>query len=194
MKKLILSSVFALSMLGNTVSAQSEPFLGQIAFVAFNFVPQGWAACDGQTLSINQNAALFSLLGTQYGGNGQTTFNLPDMRGRSVKSDGTGPGLSPYIVGQSGGVEKVSLAVSQMPTHNHQINAVEADGNQSNPKGNLPANTKALDQEYSDQTGKTTMSSSMVSATGGGLPHENLSPYLTLKCIIALQGIYPSRD
>jgi microcystin-dependent protein len=196
MKKLLLLTVFALS-LGNTeVKAQAtQPILGQIAFVAFNFAPPGWAECNGQLISISQNTALFSLLGTQYGGNGQTTFALPDMRGRVVVHAGQGPGLSPYMQGDTGGLESVTLLVSQMPAHSHGIRAVLADGNSSVATGNLPANTKTLDPEYSSSnpSGDTTMSPGMVTASGGSQPHENRPPFLTLKCIIATAGVFPSR-
>jgi len=195
MKKLLFLAVFGLSMTTNTANAQgAEPFLGQIAFVPYNFVPRGWAACDGALLSISQNSALFSLLGTTYGGNGQINFALPDMRGRSLVDDGQGPGLGTYDTGQTGGQETVTLATTQIPAHNHLINAVTADGNESSPTGNVPANTKTLDKEYSSATPNTIMKTTMVGNTGGNQPHENRSPYLVLKCIIALQGIYPSRD
>lgn len=195
MKKLLFLAVFGLSMTTNTANAQgAEPFLGQIAFVPYNFVPRGWAACDGALLSISQNSALFSLLGTTYGGNGQINFALPDMRGRSLVDDGQGPGLGTYDTGQTGGQETVTLTTTQIPAHNHLINAVTADGNESSPTGNVPANTKTLDKEYSSATPNTIMKTTMVGNTGGNQPHENRSPYLVLKCIIALQGIYPSRD
>lgn len=194
MKKLLLLAVIGLSMATTTTKGQgTEPFLGQIAFVGFNYAPNGWAECNGQLLSIAQNSALFSLLGTQYGGNGQTTFALPDMRGRMVIHAGQGPGLSGYSQGETGGQENVTLTIPQIPAHIHGILAVTDDGNQSSPTNNLPANTKALDKEYSSLTGNTAMKSSMVSPTGGNQPHENRSPFLTMKCIIALQGIYPSR-
>lgn len=193
MKKITFLAIFGLAMFTNDVKAQIEPFLGQISFVAFNFAPQGWAECNGQILPINNNQALFSLLGTQYGGNGQTTFALPDMRGRTVINAGQSPGLSSYNQGQTGGQESVTLNSAQMPQHRHEITAVTADGNQSSPTGNLPANTKTLDKEYSDQSSNTTMKSGMVAAAGGGQAHENRSPYLVLKCIIATQGVYPSR-
>nr|WP_317132184.1 tail fiber protein [Chryseobacterium sp. SNU WT5] len=186
-------AIFGLALFTNDIKAQSDPILGQIAFVAFNFAPRGWEECKGQTMSIAQNTALFALLGTTYGGDGMTTFKLPDMQGRSFIGDGQGVGLTPYIQGQMGGQESVTLLSSQMPMHSHGITAVKADGNQSTPNGNLPANTKVLDKEYSDATADTTMKSTMVSPTGGNQPHENRSPYLTMKCIIATQGIFPSR-
>lgn len=191
MKKFIIAAALFLSV--SNLKAQAEPYLGQIAFVAFNFAPKGWADCDGQLLSIAQNTALFSLLGTTYGGNGQTTFALPDMRGRVLIDDGQGPGLSIYSSGQKGGAETHTLTLSEMPVHNHMINAVTAEGNQNIPTAALPANTKVLDKEYSDATPDTQMASNMLSQAGGSQPHNNMQPFLTLKCIIALQGIYPSR-
>lgn len=195
MKKLVLLAVFGLSMTTNTSKAQgSDPFLGQIAFVPYNFAPRGWADCDGQILSIAQNTALFSLLGTTYGGNGQTTFALPDMRGRSLVDDGQGPGLQSYNLGEMAGQENVTLNITQIPSHNHVIQAVTEEGNESSPTGNVPANTKTLDKEYSSSTPNTFMKNTIVGNTGGSQPHENRSPYLVMKCIIALQGIYPSRN
>lgn len=173
----------------------SEPFLGQIAFVPYNFAPNGWAECNGQTMSIAQNQALFSLLGTTYGGDGITTFALPDMRGRVLVHNGQAPGgPTNYTIGQTGGVESVTLTVAQMPAHNHTVNAVTAEGNQNIPTGSLPANTKILDKEYSDTTTDTTMKSTMLNNTGGNQAHENRQPFLTLKCIIALNGIFPSHN
>lgn len=195
MKKLLLLAVFGLSMTPNTAKAQgSDPFLGQIAFVPYNFVPRNWAACDGQLLPIAQYSALFSLLGTTYGGNGQTNFALPDMRGRSLVDDGQGPGLQIYDIGEKAGQESVTLTTNEMPAHNHILTAVTTEGNESSPTGNVPANTKTLDKEYSSATQNTTMKNTMVANAGGNQPHENRSPYLVMKCIIALQGIYPSRD
>lgn len=194
MKKQILLSIFGATMLSATMNAQGQdPFLGQIAFVGFNFAPVGWAECNGQLLPIAQNTALFSLLGTQYGGNGTTNFALPDMRGRVVVHSGQGPQLSIYNQGQTGGVESVTLTQGEMPTHTHLVNAVTVEGNDASPTGNLPANTKTLDKEYSTAVANTTMKSTMLNPTGGSLPHENRPPYLALKCIIALQGIFPSR-
>lgn len=178
-----------------TLKAQaSEPFLGQIAFVPYNFVPKNWAACNGQLLSISQNQALFSLLGTQYGGNGTTNFALPDMRGRMLVHEGQAPGgPTTYTMGQTGGAESVTLLVTQMPAHSHTVNAVTAEGNQNTPTNTLPADTKTLDKEYSDANANTTMKSTMLNPAGGNQPHENRPPFLTLKCIISLQGVFPSQ-
>ncbi|SIP99938.1 Microcystin-dependent protein [Chryseobacterium sp. RU37D] len=187
---LMVSHIFALSLKAQA----SEPFLGQIAFVPYNFVPKNWAACNGQLLSIAQNQALFSLLGTTYGGNGTTTFALPDMRGRVLVHEGQAPGgPTNYTMGQTGGTESVTLLVTQIPAHSHTVNAVTSEGNQNSPTSNLPADTKTLDKEYSDASANTTMKQTMVNPTGGSQPHENRPPFVTLKCIISLTGVYPSQ-
>lgn len=188
---LLISSAFTPSLKAQA----SEPFLGQIAFVPYNFVPKNWASCDGQLLSIAQNTALFSLLGTTYGGNGTTTFALPDMRGRVLVHNGQAPGgPTTYTMGQTGGTESVTLLITQMPAHSHTVNAVTAEGNQNSPTNSLPADTKILDKEYSDATANTTMKSTMVNNTGGSQPHENRPPFITLKCIISLVGVFPSQN
>ncbi|UHO38669.1 phage tail protein [Chryseobacterium capnotolerans] len=197
MKNLLYAStLFMISVFSPILKAQaSEPFVGQIAFVAFNFAPKNWAECNGQLMSIAQNQALFSLLGTTYGGDGITTFALPDMRGRVLVHNGQAPGgPTTYTMGQNGGAESVTLTVTQMPAHNHTVNAVTTDGNQNLPTGNLPANTKVLDKEYSDAATNTTMKSTMLNNTGGNQAHENRPPFITLKCIIALYGVYPSQN
>ncbi|PWN58869.1 phage tail protein [Chryseobacterium viscerum] len=188
---LLISSAFTPSLKAQA----SEPFLGQIAFVPYNFVPKNWASCDGQLLSIAQNTALFSLLGTTYGGNGTTTFALPDMRGRVLVHNGQAPGgPTTYTMGQTGGAESVTLLVTQIPAHSHTVNAVTAEGNQNSPTNSLPADTKLLDKEYSDATANTTMKSTMVNNTGGNQAHENRPPFITLKCIISLVGVFPSQN
>lgn len=195
MKNLIFACTLLISSaLTSTLKAQaSEPFLGQIAFVPYTFVPKNWAECNGQLLSISQNQALFSLLGTTYGGDGISNFALPDMRGRTVVHNGQGQGLSSYTVGQKGGVESVTLTASQMPTHTHSLNATTTEGNQNSPTNSIPADTKTLDKEYSNAVPNTTMSTSAIGMAGGNQPHENRSPYLTLKCIISLVGVFPSQ-
>ncbi|RXM40640.1 phage tail protein [Chryseobacterium sp. CH21] len=188
---LLISSAFTSSLKAQA----SDPYLGQIAFVPYNFVPKNWASCDGQLLSIAQNQALFSLLGTTYGGNGTTTFALPDMRGRVLVHNGQAPGgPTTYTMGQTGGTESVTLLVTQMPAHSHTVNAVTAEGNQNSPTNSLPADTKVLDKEYSDAAANTTMKSTMVNNTGGSQPHENRPPFITLKCIISLVGVFPSQN
>lgn len=194
MKNFILACALLISCAFTpSIKAQgSDPFLGQIAFVPYTFVPNHWAECNGQLLPISQNQALFSLLGTTYGGNGTTNFALPDMRGRTVVHNGQSPGGSNYLIGQTGGVESVTLTTQQMPMHTHTLNATTTEGNQNLPTGSIPADTKILDKEYSNVVPNTTMNTAAIGVAGGNQPHENRPPFLTLKCIISLQGIFPS--
>lgn len=183
----------------------SEPFLSEIRLMSFAFAPRGWAQCNGQLLPINQNQALFSLLGTQYGGNGQTNFALPDLRGR-VPLGFADSGL----VGEKGGVEAVTLGVSHLPSHVHAIDASALTGtarcsnaaaNQRTPAGSVPAIEAAgVTATYSNSSPDANMRAGSVavgttsSATGGGQPHSNQQPYLALTYCIALQGVFPSQS
>ena len=171
----------------------AEPFLGQIIMFGGNFAPRGWAFCDGQLLQISQNSALFSLLGTMYGGDGRTTFGLPDLRGRSPIHAGTGPGLSPRSLGQKGGAETVVLNANQLPAHTHTLYANNGQPDESNPQDGFPA-TLTNDTEGYAESSNTTMNSNVVSSVGGGQSHNNMPPFQTVNFIIALQGIYPSRS
>jgi len=180
-----------------TASAGADPFLGEIALVPYNFEPRGWAFCDGQLLPIAQNTALFALLGTQFGGNGQTTFALPDLRGRvplHVGGSGPGPGLSAYSVGQTGGAENITLLASQMPSHNHIVNANSANGTSDNPNNAIMGKNASGVPQYSGALPNAAMAAGMIAAAGGNQPHSNLQPFLGLNYIIALQGIFPSRN
>jgi microcystin-dependent protein len=170
----------------------STAFLGEIMLVPYNFAPRGWAFCQGQILSIAQNTALFSLLGTTYGGNGQTTFALPDLRGRCAISSGQGPGLSPYTLGEVTGSESVTLITTQMPLHSHIVNAVDDDATSSLPDGHSLATITPAG--YASAMPNTTMDTRMIQGAGGNQPHQNLQPLLVLNYCIALQGIYPSRN
>lgn len=170
----------------------AEPFLGEICLYPYNFAPRGWAFCQGQILSIAQNTALFSLLGTTYGGNGQTTFALPDLRGRCAVSSGQGPGLSPYDLGEVTGTETVTLTQQQIPVHPHTVAAVDDDATTSIPSGNLLANIGA--KGYSNKPGNAQMSPTMIGGGGGNQPHSNIQPLLCLNYCIALEGIFPSRN
>jgi microcystin-dependent protein len=193
MKKFtFLALLLGTFLTGTKSNAQIDPYLGQIILVPYNFAPAGWARCDGQLLPIAQNTALFSLLGTQFGGNGTTTFALPDLRGRVPMGDGSGTGLTPTVVGQLKGTETNTLSTAQMPIHNHTVNAVTSEGNQNTPTGNLPADTKLLDKEYSNAATNTTMNATMIGNAGGSQPVNNMQPTITLMYIIATQGIYPS--
>jgi microcystin-dependent protein len=169
-----------------------NPFLGEIRIFSGNFAPRGWALCDGQLLSIQQYAALFSLLGTYYGGNGTSTFGLPDLRGRVTIHQGQGQGLSPYVVGQMAGGESVTLLQGQMPQHNHVVSA-NTGGNLATPANNYPGNEGTPIKIYS-AAGGTTMNPAVVGLTGGNQPHANIQPYLCVTFMIALVGIYPSRN
>lgn len=193
MKKTLLFS-FLLCIAVNFQSQAQDPYIGEIKMFAGNFAPQGWAKCEGQLLPIAQYTALFSLLGTTYGGDGQTTFGLPDLRGRVPIGPGNGPGLQPIAWGQKLGANTNTLTTSQMPQHSHTINAVATDGNQSTPQGNLPAGTKFLDPEYSDaSSGYIQMNSNMVNDAGQSQPVDNMQPSISVTFIIALYGIYPSQ-
>lgn len=165
----------------------AEPFLGEIRIVSFNFPPKGWALCNGQLLPINQNQALFALLGTMYGGNGQTTFALPNLRGRVPVH--VGPGLTQ---GQNVGAETHTLTLTELPAHSHSLGALKADASQRAPSGRLPA--FAAEEVYSREGNPTPMNAAAVSTAGGSQPHENRQPFLGLNFVIALQGIFPSRD
>jgi microcystin-dependent protein len=170
----------------------SEPFLGEIRTFGFTFAPQGWAMCNGQLLSISQNTALFSLLGTTYGGNGTITFALPDLRGRVGNHQGQGPGLMNYVQGEESGVESVTLTQQQMPQHNHGVQANASPATATRAGGAVLARTSA--DIYAAAPDGTAMNAAMIGQAGGSQPHSNLQPYLTLNFCIALQGIFPSRN
>ncbi|GEO10041.1 phage tail protein [Segetibacter aerophilus] len=176
----------------------AEPFIGQITLFAGTFAPRGWAFCQGQILSIAQNTALFSILGTTYGGNGQTTFALPDLRGRVPVGPGQGPGLSNYSLGQQSGSESVTLTVGNMPSHNHPLAASTSDGDASSPTNNYNAVTIDPSTLNSMNTYKTAANTNMnpaaIGQAGGNQPHQNMQPYTCINYIIALEGIFPSRN
>ena len=173
----------------------SEPCLGEVRIFAFNFAPRGWAFCDGQLLPIAQNTALFSLLGTIYGGDGRTTFALPDLRGRFAMHEGDGPGRTNRRLGASGGDETATLSVTQIPAHNHILRAQSGEGNQRSPGGHAlamePANVTA---PYSNVAPDASMVNTSIQNTGGGQAHSIMNPFLVLNFCIALQGLFPSRS
>jgi len=173
--------------------AQVEPFIGEIRWVGFNFAPTGWATCDGQILAISQNTALFSLLGTTYGGDGKTTFALPDLRGRVPLHSGQGPGLSQRTIGEKGGAETVTLTTSQLPAHTHQAVGTSNVATAVSPAAGVWA-TKTRTPLYGAAGSNANMAAGAIGPTGGNQPHENMPPFLGLTCIIALQGIFPSRN
>jgi microcystin-dependent protein len=166
----------------------SEPFLGQISIFSFNFPPKGWAFCNGQLLPINQNQALFSLLGTMYGGDGRTTFALPDLRGRVSMHMGAG-----HTQGESGGQESVTLTLAQMPQHSHPVMSNTGAGTATSPAGKFWWKDSGGNAVYST-VGGTTLNPNAIIAVGGGQPHPNVAPLLTVSYCIALVGIFPSRN
>ncbi|OON68235.1 phage tail protein [Hymenobacter sp. CRA2] len=180
-----------------------EAYIGSIVLFAGTFAPRGWAFCNGQQLSIAQNTALFSILGTTYGGNGQTTFGLPDLRGRVPVHSGMsqGPGLSPYQLGQMSGTENVTLTTAELPAHNHQLNVSKSAGSVSNPAGGFLAITNGTDVNGESVTvnayapnGDATAAPASIGLAGGNKPVNLVQPVLGLNYIICLQGLFPSRD
>jgi microcystin-dependent protein len=170
----------------------SEPFIGQIMIFAGNFAPRGWALCNGQVLAISQNTALFSILGTFYGGNGTSNFQLPNLQGTVPLHAGSGGG-STYVIGETGGVENVTLLTSTMPQHTHNLQASALEASATDPTNGLFA--VGHQAVFSDKTDQTAMlSASVVQPTGGGQPHPNMMPFLAITFVIALQGVFPSRS
>lgn len=182
----------------------SNPFLGEVRIFAGNFAPRAWAFCAGQLLPIDQNDALYALIGTTFGGDGQVTFGLPDLRGRSVIGQGTGPGLSSYVVGQMSGTENVTVSSNQMPQHNHTLNAWNIDATTATPGPSvglanpLDSHTGASSLFYLDTTAVSPTTPALAADTimpaGGNQPHDNMAPSLVLNYIIALEGVFPSRN
>lgn len=187
----------------------SDQYVGEIRLFPFNFAPLGWALCQGQILPISQNTALFSLIGTFYGGNGTSNFALPDLRGRVALSFGQGPGLSPRDQGEVGGEESMTLTTQTLPAHSHittpggTLRAASAGGNQRSPTGAVPAaESSGVTATYSGQTANSLMmaggvtfgGTAVATPQGSGMPHENRQPSLTLNFCIALQGVFPPRS
>ncbi len=173
----------------------SEPFIGQMIMVGFNFAPRGYAACDGALVSIAQNTTLFALLGTTFGGNGQTTFGLPDMRGRTPVHQGQGPGLTPRIMGEASGEEDHTLIISEMPMHNHVITAFDGEGDLPTPPNNTFAGSNQSGNNiFTNAAANTTMNPMSCGIAGGSQPHDNMQPYLVMNFCIATEGIFPPRS
>ncbi len=173
----------------------SESFIGEIRIFGFNFAPRNWAMCNGQLLPIQQNTALFSILGTTYGGNGTTNFALPNLQGRAPIHQGQGPGLTQRFLGEEGGTTNVTLSNTGLPMHTH-FSANTGAGNQSSPTNHSWAAAKALRQTVNlySSTSNATISPGSPSLAGGNQPHNNLSPYLVLNFCIGLFGVFPSRN
>lgn len=230
-----LSITAALALLATTpgsATAGMDPFVGEISYVAFNFAPEGWFQCDGQALPINQYAALFSLIGNTYGGDGVTNFKLPDMRGKVAVHQGQHPGGSMFPMGQSSGAENITLTVNNMPAHNHPataiststsavapgataastLKAVNSDADKKTAEGNSLANAKGLNTNYSASAPNVNMSAASIETTlsgvnvnttttttvtvgnaGSSQPFSIMQPYTTVNCIIAWQGVFPTR-
>ena len=165
----------------------SEPFLGEVRMVGFNFAPRGWAFCEGQILPINQNQSLYSLLGTTYGGDGRTSFALPDLRGRTPLHVGNG-----HRLGQRAGEEQHTLTAAEMPNHDHVVQASSDEGDKLVPTEAVLA--RSVNQIYHEPTNLTQLQSGSIANVGGGQPHQNMQPYLAVNFIIALQGLFPSRN
>lgn len=198
MKKLLATTILALGLGGALPATQAsaqEPFMAQMTYFAGNFAPRGWAFCDGQLLAISRYSALFSLLGTTYGGDGRTTFALPDLRGRTAIHRGQGPGLSRYTLGEKVGTETTTMTVPTMPSHMHtgQVKGTTSAANSPDVAGNALA---AAGSYAGRATLDATMAANSVQTnnTGGSLPINNMQPSLALNCIIALEGVYPSRS
>ncbi len=180
----------------------SDPFVAEIRIFPFNFAPKGWAFCDGQILPIAQNTALFSLLGTTYGGDGRSTFALPNLQGCTPLFFGQGAGLSPYDLGETGGLSAVTLVQTEMPSHRHAVNATTTKATTDDPTNNLLGEGQWSNQGatgvVNDYTQATTpqvqMSPAALGTAGGSLPHNNMMPYLTLNFCISLQGVFPARS
>jgi microcystin-dependent protein len=171
-----------------------DPFVAEIRIFPFNFAPKGWAFCDGQILPLSQNTALFSLLGTTYGGDGKSNFALPNMQGNAPMHPGQGPGLSLHDLGETGGSETVSLLESEIPSHSHALSASNSDGTDQAPAGEQLAGGVGGIALYGTPGALTALSGNALAPAGGDQPHNNMQPYLTLNFCIALQGVYPPRS
>ena len=170
-----------------------DPFVAEIRIFPFNFPPKGWAFCDGQLLPLSQNTALFSLLGTTYGGDGKSNFALPNMQGNVPMHPGQGPGLSLHDLGETGGSESVTLLESEIPSHSHQMRAATDPADLQDPSSARVLTRSAPGFAYIAGNPNTTLADQAIAPAGGDQPHNNMQPYLTLNFCIALQGVYPPR-
>ena len=169
-----------------------EPYVGEIRMFGGNFAPAGWMLCEGQTLPISENEVLFQLIGTTYGGDGQETFNLPNLASRVPIHFGTGPDGTTYQIGELAGTEQETLTVQQIPIHNHAFIGSSNNGTEANPAGNFLATSTSL-QPYVQETPNTAMAPSSITPSGGSQPHENTQPFLCINFIISLFGVFPSQ-
>ena len=173
----------------------SSPYVGEIRMFGGSFAPAGWAMCQGQLLPISENETLFNLIGTTYGGDGQQTFGLPDLQGRTPVHQGQGPGISQnYLIGEKGGVESVTLSTQQMPQHNHQMLASTNPGTQVNASGNIISSSLSIKFFIEDIPPDANLAAGVVGPVGGSQPHENTQPYLCISYIISLFGIFPTQN
>jgi len=170
-----------------------DPFVAEIRVFPFNFAPRGWAWCDGQLLPLSQNTALFSLLGTTYGGNGKSNFALPDLQGRAPMHPGQGPGLSLHDLGETGGAETVSLLESEIPSHSHALRASIDDADLQIPQPSMTLAKSSGQNAFSSTANLVNLAPEALPPTGGDQPHNNMQPYLTFYFCIALQGVFPPR-
>ena len=170
-----------------------EPYVGEIRMFAGNFAPNGWMFCEGQTLPISENEVLFQLIGTTYGGDGESTFNLPNLASRIPIHQGTGPSGTTYQIGEKAGTEQETLTVQQLPSHTHPLTASTADGTTPNPQGNILAQTPAGIFPYFEDAPTANMSLNSITPAGGNQPHENTQPFLCINFIISLFGVFPSQ-
>jgi microcystin-dependent protein len=170
----------------------SDPFIGEIRMFGGSFEPVGWAFCDGRLLAISENDALFNLIGTTYGGDGQTTFALPDLRGRAPLHQGQSSGTQNYVIGEIGGVEVVTLTTQQIPVHNHSFVATTAAATATSPNGNIMATSPTIESYVLDVAGPQ-LAANAITGVGGSQPHENMMPFLCINYIISLFGVFPSQ-
>jgi microcystin-dependent protein len=170
----------------------SSPYIGEIRMFGGNFAPAGWAFCDGSLIAISENDALFALIGTTYGGDGQSTFALPDLRSRVPVHMGTGPGLQSYQIGETGGVESVTLSIPQTPSHTHALAASTTTANSTTPQNNLLAQAD-VDMYLADAP-DINLNAQSVTPVGGNQPHDNMAPFVTISFIISLYGIFPTQN
>lgn len=192
MKNIYFLTAF-LFLISTNLKAQ-DAYLGDIKMTGINFNQRGWMSCEGQLLPISSNTALFSLLGTMYGGDGITTFALPDLRSRVPVGQGQGPGLPNYRQGDKSGSPTTTLTIANLPPHSHSVKAVTDDGNSSLPTNNYPAGTKLLDKEYASDGTFTNMNANVIGNTGSGTAVNNMQPYLVVRYVICVNGLFPSRN